>query len=46
LVSVNDEVPHEIHNFDPAKETWLESDLLALTISEAKQLIAAKSSKG
>lgn len=34
-----DEMPHIIHNFDPEKENWLEDDFLALTISQAKDLI-------
>lgn len=38
----NDETPHIIHNFNPDDETWLEDDFLALTLEQAKELIALK----
>lgn len=42
LVCMRDCMPFEICDFDPAQETWLESDLLGLTRNEAEELIAAK----
>ncbi len=36
---LGDEVPHELHTFEYGKEKWFESDLLGLTIEQAKEKI-------
>lgn len=46
FIRLDDEEPHELHEFDPAEETWLESDFLALTMDEAGRMIAAKVGQG
>ncbi|HMJ08266.1 MAG TPA: YkgJ family cysteine cluster protein, partial [Pyrinomonadaceae bacterium] len=42
FVFLEDEAPREIHTFDPAEETWFESDFLSLSLAEAKQLIESR----
>ncbi len=36
---LNDDTQHELHSFEYGKEVWLESDLLGLTLDEAKKRI-------
>ncbi len=39
IAFLDDEVPHELHTFESGKEQWFESDLLGLTLEEAKNRI-------
>lgn len=41
----DDEAPHEIHRFDPAREIWFESDFLSLNLAEAKELVASRTTQ-
>ena len=36
------ETEHDLHIYDPAKETWFENEFLTLSLDEAKQLIASR----
>lgn len=41
----DDETPHEIHEYNPAEENWLEGDFLGYTLVEAEELIASRHKK-
>jgi Fe-S-cluster containining protein len=47
-VVVNDAnfTEHELHVYEPLKETWFESDFLGLTLDEARELVARQADKG
>jgi Fe-S-cluster containining protein len=45
VVFLEDEIPHEIHRFDPENEIWFETDFLTLGLAEAKELIASRSTR-
>lgn len=36
---------HHIHTFDPSEETWFESDFLAMSLDEARGMIASRAGK-
>jgi hypothetical protein len=36
---------HELHIYDPLKETWFESDFLGLSLLEARELVSRQTSK-
>ncbi|MGI8811618.1 MAG: YkgJ family cysteine cluster protein [Pyrinomonadaceae bacterium] len=46
VVYIDNEAPHEIHEFDAAEEKWFEGEFLSLTMPESKELIAARSNQG
>jgi uncharacterized protein len=39
------ETKHELHQFDPSKETWFENEFLGLSLDEAKELIASRTNQ-
>jgi Fe-S-cluster containining protein len=38
----NKDASYDLHRYDAAKEEWLESDFLGLTLDEAREMIAAR----
>ncbi|MEP6850156.1 MAG: YkgJ family cysteine cluster protein [Acidobacteriota bacterium] len=36
---------HDLHTYDPSKETWFENEFLSLSLGQAKELIAARTGK-
>lgn len=38
----NKDEAHDLYQYDPAKEEWLESEFLGLTLDEAREMIAAR----
>ena len=36
---------HELHIYDPLKETWFESDFLGMSLDEARELVSQQTSK-
>ena len=43
FVLMNDDSEHELHKYDPAKEEWLETDFLGMSLDEARERIREKS---
>lgn len=48
IVALMDDDPEKtyiIHTFDPSEETWFESDFLAMSLDEAREMIASRTEK-
>ena len=46
FVDEDPEKPYTLHHYDPARETWYESDFLGLTLEEAEKMIGSRQEQG